>query len=132
MHRAMLEAYTRGVNARIAMKGRFAAPEFLVLGAPEPWQPADCLLWAKTMGLWLSMNWHQELSRQALSGKLPPSMIDQLWPQETGAARPDAMAQPLAKFAEAASRLISVLPHFPEPYTAAAHRIERVGGGRVA
>src|SRR6185437_14691133 len=32
--RAMLEAYASGVNAWIARKGRFAAPEFLVLGAP--------------------------------------------------------------------------------------------------
>ena len=68
--RTMLEAYARGVNAWIALKGRFAAPEFLVLGAPEPWQPADSLLWAKTMGLWLSMNWRQELARQALAGKV--------------------------------------------------------------
>ena len=51
------------VNAWIAEKGRFAAPEFLVLGAPEPWTPVDSLLWAKTMGLWLSMNWRQELAR---------------------------------------------------------------------
>ena len=38
--RAMLEAYARGVNAWIAARGRFAAPEFLLLGAPEPWQPS--------------------------------------------------------------------------------------------
>src|ERR1700712_3973626 len=60
---ALLAAYARGVNAWIDLKGRFAAPEFLVLGAPEPWEPADSLLWAKTMGLWLLMNWRQELSR---------------------------------------------------------------------
>jgi len=76
--RALLEAYASGVNAWIAAKGRFAAPEFLVLGAPEPWQPIDSLLWAKTMGLWLSMNWRQELSRMALAGKLPPAMLSQL------------------------------------------------------
>ena len=71
---AMLEAYARGVNAWIELKGRFAAPEFLVLGTPERWQPTDSLLWAKTMGLWLSMNWRQELSRQALGGELPAAM----------------------------------------------------------
>jgi penicillin G amidase len=114
---AMLEAYARGVNAWIELKGRFAAPEFLVLGAPDPWQPTDSLLWAKTMGLWLSMNWRQELSRQALSGKLPAAMIDQLWPLETGAAPPDAMAKPLTKFADAATRILSALPQFPAPYT---------------
>jgi penicillin G amidase len=115
--RAMLDAYARGVNAWIELKGRFAAPEFLVLGAPDPWQPTDSLLWAKTMGLWLSMNWRQELSRQALSGKLPPAMIDQLWPPETEAAAPDAMAKPLTRFADAATRLLSALPQFPAAYT---------------
>ena len=60
--RAMLEAYARGVNAWIAERGRFSAPEFLFLGAPEPWEPVDSLLWGQTMGLWLSLNWRTELS----------------------------------------------------------------------
>ena len=50
------------------------------------------LLWGKTMGLWLSMNWRQELSRQALAGKVPQQMIDELWPRRpSGAGPPDAM-----------------------------------------
>lgn len=115
--RAMLDDYARGVNAWIDLKGRFAAPEFLVLGAPEPWEPADSLLWAKTMGLWLSMNWRQELSRQALAGRVPAAMLDQLWPSQAGVQSPDAMNRPSTRFAAAASRLASVLPQFPAPYT---------------
>ncbi len=115
--RSMLEAYARGVNAWIALKGRFAAPEFLVLGAPEPWQPVDSLLWAKTMGLWLSMNWREELARQALADRVPASLLDQLWPRQPGAPAPDAMNQPLTRFAAAAVRLASMLPQFPAPYT---------------
>jgi penicillin amidase len=115
--RAILDAYARGVNAWIDLKGRFAAPEFLVLGAPEPWQAQDSLLWAKTMGLWLSMNWRQELARQGLAGRVPASLLDQLWPRQPGVPAPDAMNEPATRFAEAASRLASVLPHFPAPYT---------------
>jgi len=115
--RAMLEAYARGVNAWIGLKGRFAAPEFLVLGAPELWEATDSLLWAKTMGLWLSMNWRQELSRQALAGRVPAAMLDQLWPRHAGTAASDAMNMPSTRLAAAASRLASVLPHFPAPYT---------------
>nr|WP_294523577.1 penicillin acylase family protein [uncultured Rhodopila sp.] len=115
--RAILDAYARGVNAYLALKGRFAAPEFLVLGPPEPWEPADSLLWAKTMGLWLSMNWRQELSRQGLAGKLPAALLDQLWPRQPGLPAPDAMAEPANRFASAATRLLSVLPSFPAPYT---------------
>ncbi len=112
--RAMLEAYARGVNAWIAERGRFSAPEFLFLGAPEPWQPVDSLLWGETMGLWLSMNWHIELSRQSLAGHVPQQTIDELWPAE-GGGRPEAALAPL--LGEAASELAAVLPRFPDPYT---------------
>ncbi len=115
--RTMLDAYARGVNAWIDLKGRFAAPEFLVLGAPRPWQAVDSLLWAKTMGLWLSMNWRQELSRQRLAGRVPAAVLDQLWPRQPDVPAPDAMNQPLTRFARAAARLASVLPAFPAPFT---------------
>ena len=112
----MLQAYANGVNAWIALRGRFAAPEFLLLGPPEPWQPVDTLLWAKTMGLWLSMNWRQELSRQALAGRVPQTLIDQLWPPQPGGHPEAALARP-TRFAEAAERLEAVLPRFPSPFT---------------
>ncbi len=112
----MLQAYANGVNAWIAARGRFAAPEFLVLGAPQKWQPVDLLLWAKTMGLWLSMNWRQELSRQALAGKVPQTLIDQLWPPEDG-GHPEASRALPVQFADAAARLGSVLPRFPSAFT---------------
>jgi penicillin amidase len=115
--RTMLEAYARGVNAWIDLKGRFAAPEFLLLGSPERWEATDSLLWAKTMGLWLSMNWRQELARQALAGRVPAATLEQLWPPQVGVPASDAMNTPSTRFAEAASRLLAVLPRFPGPYT---------------
>jgi penicillin amidase len=115
--RALLKAYADGVNAWIDLEGRFAAPEFLVLGPPERWEPTDSLLWAKTMGLWLSMNWRQELARQALAFRVPAALLDQLWPPQADTPPPGAMNQPLTKFAAAASRLAAVLPSFPAPYT---------------
>ena len=80
------------MNAWIAAHGRFSAPEFLILGAPEPWRPADGLLWAKVMGLWLSGNWREELDRLRLAGRLPPERLDELWPRDTAQA-PDAAGQ---------------------------------------
>jgi penicillin amidase len=115
--RAMLEAYARGVNAWIAGRGRFSAPEFLLLGAPAPWEPSDSLLWAKTMGLWLSSNWHTELSRLALAGHLPPEKIDQLWPPSDDPGHPEARAGPDTRYAAAAGRLLAALPRFPDPFT---------------
>jgi penicillin G amidase len=90
--RGLLEAYALGVNARIAESGRFAAPEFLVLGQPAPWQPQHSLLWAKVMGLWLSGNWRTELERARLAAVLPPERLWDLWPADRSAGRPDLAA----------------------------------------
>ncbi len=115
--RAMLEAYTRGVNAWIDAKGRFSAPEFLVLGTPEPWQPVDSLLWGETMSLWLSFNWRTELSREAPAGHVPQQTIDELWPPQ-GDGHPDAGSSPAQHAqAEVARELAQILPRFPDPFT---------------
>lgn len=108
--KAVLDAYARGVNAFIAAKGRFAAPEFLALGAPEQWEPVDSLLWAKTMGLWLSMNWRQELARQRLAGKVAQTVIRQLWASTGPSPASHAWLSPLTRFATMA------LPEFPRRF----------------
>jgi penicillin amidase len=114
--RAMLDAYARGVNAWIARRGRRAAPEFLLLGSPKQWTPVDSLLWGETMGLWLSANWRTELSRQALAGKVPGWMIDELWPPDHTTGNP-AASRPAPRFADAASHLLDLLPRFPGAFT---------------
>ena len=113
--RAMLEAYSRGVNAWIAERGRLSAPEALFLGTPEPWEPVDSLLWGETMGLWLSLNWRTELSRQALAGRVPQQMVDELWPPAGGAGRPEAALEPGLR--QVAGELAALLPRFPDPFT---------------
>ncbi len=115
--RAMLDAYARGVNAWIAARGRFSAPEFVLLGAPEPWTPVDSLLWGKTMGLWLSGNWRVELARLGLADRLSPRQIDELWPADHEAGHPDARASLDPRFAAAARTLAAHLPTFPAPFT---------------
>ena len=57
-----------------------AAPEFLALGAPEPWRPVDSLLWGKVMALWLSGSWRAELDRLRLQAILPPERLAALAP----------------------------------------------------
>jgi len=87
--RRALDAYAAGVNAWIAARGRFAAPEFLLLGAPEPWRPVDSLLWGKVMGLWLSGNWRTELERARVAAALGPERLADLWPEDRSPGRPD-------------------------------------------
>ncbi len=113
--RAMLDAYARGVNAWIAARGRFAAPEFIPLGVPEPWTAVDSLLWGKTMGLYLSGNWRSELARAALQAKLPDDRLHELWPPQDDTPRPDASLPP--DVLSAGTRLAAAVPEFPEPFT---------------
>ena len=112
----LAEAYSRGVNAWIAARGRFAALEFVVLGAPEQWEPIDCLLWGKIMGLWLSSDYRTELARQALAAKLPVERIYELWPPQQAAGRPDARARD-PRYGALARELEKLLPAFPAPFT---------------
>ncbi|MCK8783876.1 penicillin acylase family protein [Roseomonas sp. NAR14] len=155
--RALLEAYAAGVNAWIAARGRFAAPEFLALGAPAPWRPADSLLWGKVMGLWLSGHWRVDLERGRLAALLPPARLADLWPEDRTAGRPDrhaagpppgAGASTLAGLAApaagpvptplpdpaAAARLLAALPRFPAdaPLPDSASNAWAVSGRRAA
>ncbi len=115
--RAGLEAYARGVNAWIARRGRFAALEFLPLGAPAPWTPVDSLLWGKTMAVYLSGNWRAELARLALAGTLDPAQIDVLWPPEDGGGHPEAAVAPDPALGAMATRLAAAIPAFPAAFT---------------
>ncbi|MCA3408710.1 MAG: penicillin acylase family protein, partial [Roseomonas sp.] len=143
--RAALDAYARGVNAWIAARGRFAAPEFIALGAPAPWQPVDSLLWGKIMGLWLGGNWRMELERARLAARLSPEQLADLWPEDFTAGRPDEPLMPAETKASGALRgeslngtalatLAAHLPRFPAdaPLPEIASNAWAVGAGRSA
>ena len=115
--RALLDAYASGVNAWIDARGRFSAPEFILLGTPAPWTPVDSLLWGKTMGLWLSSNWRTKISRLSLIGKLAPRIVEELWPPITSDVKAHATIGPDPLVARAAERLAAVLPVFPGAFT---------------
>ncbi len=114
--RALLDAYARGVNAAIGARGRFIAPEFLVLGRPAPWTLADSLLWGRLMGLSLAGNWRTELARLADSGQLPAARLLQLSPAHADTPAPDAALTPPGLF-RLAARLDRLLPRYPAPWT---------------
>ncbi|MBN9508130.1 MAG: penicillin acylase family protein, partial [Alphaproteobacteria bacterium] len=113
--RALLDAYARGVNAWIALRGRFAAPEFIAFGAPRPWSAVDSLLWGKTMSLYLAGNWRVERARLVLDAIMPPATVDALWPP-AGGGQPEARAADPA-LARVAARLAAAIPTFPAPFT---------------
>jgi penicillin G amidase len=79
--RAVLEAYAAGVNAFLATRRGALPPEYYLLGArPEPWQPADSLVWGKIMDLELTGNFRGELMRARLLTRLTPADLAVLYP----------------------------------------------------
>jgi penicillin amidase len=77
----VLEAYAGGVNAWIDQHRHSLPPEFLLLDLkPEPWLPADSLVWGKLMALQLSHNYKLEILRAQLAKKLTPAQMLGLFP----------------------------------------------------
>lgn len=116
--RTLLDAYARGVNAFLDERRRFAAPEYLLLGTPRRWSPADSMLWAEAMGLALSDNLATELERLALSAQLGRDAILRLWPVGQPAYDSDAASlAPAPGLARLAQATLAALPRFPAPFT---------------
>jgi penicillin G amidase len=79
--RGALDAYAAGVNAYLATRQRALPPEFYLLGlVPEPWRPADSLVWGKIMDLELTANYRGELLRARLLQRLSPDDLAVLYP----------------------------------------------------
>lgn len=77
----ILERYADGVNAWLEGRSRPLPVEFqLLMFEPEPWTPADSLVWQKLMSLSLAGNWREELLRVELLQSLTPERVAQLWP----------------------------------------------------
>ncbi len=90
--RADIDAYTAGVNAYLAHPAAPLPLEFQLLHAtPEPWRPADTLVWGRLMALQLSGNYRDEALRAALVGKLPKDVFDVLFPA-AGEAGPTTLS----------------------------------------
>jgi len=76
-----LDAYAAGVNAFLTSRRGALPPEFLLLGfAPEPWRPADSLVWGKLMAVQLGGNYRGELLRARMARTIPAADLDFLYP----------------------------------------------------
>jgi penicillin G amidase len=78
--RGMIEAYAAGVNTWLNRDDQQFGLELTLIKLlsggryrPEPWRPADSLVWAKLMALGLDGNWRAELLRLRLARKLGES-----------------------------------------------------------
>ena len=79
---AIYEAYAKGVNAYLETRSGLLPPEFILLGhEPEPWRPADSLVWLKMMAWDLGDNFKDEMLRARLADKLDRAQLQDLWAQ---------------------------------------------------
>ena len=87
----MLDAYAKGVNARLAEINAGAlgrgAPEFFVFSnSISPWQPTDSLAIFKLMGLQLSSHLDMEVLRARISLALGDRRVKDILPDAPGSA----------------------------------------------
>ncbi len=89
-----LEVYARGVNASIALQREHLPLEFRVLRYdPAQWTARDSLLVGLVMFQDLTNNFPTKLSREAISARLPPELLDDLYP--VGSWRDHPPEQPI-------------------------------------
>src|SRR3546814_512846 len=80
-----LDAYAAGVNAWIALNRDALPPEYLLLDLePEPWRPADSLVWARLIAFQLSSNYRSELLHAQLHRALGADRLADLLPDGVG------------------------------------------------
>ncbi|MEX2455351.1 MAG: penicillin acylase family protein [Rhodospirillaceae bacterium] len=91
--RAVLEAYSAGVNAGLETRSGALPPEFIALRyRPERWTPPDSLVWGRLMALRLAGNWRTEALRAGLAERLDADRIGDLWPADDGTPPPTLSA----------------------------------------
>jgi penicillin G amidase len=77
--RAVLAAYSAGVNAFIS-EGKLPLEFTLVGSQPEPWVPADSLVWAKMLAFDLADNWSSEVTNTETVKKLGLEGLNEIEP----------------------------------------------------
>jgi penicillin G amidase len=99
--KAILQAYTDGINSFHAASSQALPPEFHLLGIkPAAWQPADSVGWSLMMALDLGGNWGTEFARFSAAQKVSTAQLWQLFPAYPGEtpATPVDLAQKYAQW----------------------------------
>ncbi|NBP73676.1 MAG: penicillin acylase family protein, partial [Alphaproteobacteria bacterium] len=126
-----LDAYAEGVNAFLATRSGTLPPEFVMLRyAPEEWKPADSLVWGRLMAMRLTGNWRTEALRAALSKRLSPEQISDLWPKSTIDVPPTLATARIPDFANIMHNLLDGLPAWLRQISASNSWV--VSGNRTA
>jgi len=126
--RTALDAYAAGVNTWLETRGGALPPEYAILRTePEPWTPADSLVWAELIALQLAGNWRQEIERARLADALGADALDDLFLDAVGTAPATLAAGALDRAA-----LDSLWASLPDLGPSTASNEWVVGGDRTA
>ena len=130
--RSFFDAYADGVNAFLETRSGPLPPEFVMLQhRPEPWRPADSLVWGKMMAWSLSGNWSSELFRARLTEQLDDEQIADLFPAfPEGAAVKYSDLAPLYRAAALDRLWAAAAPLAPDPGNGSNNWV--VAGSRTA
>ncbi|MFC7689236.1 penicillin acylase family protein [Paeniroseomonas aquatica] len=124
----LLEAYAAGVNAWIAARGRFAAPDSWPSARPSPGGRSTACSGARSWGSG-SPAMAERAGPRPARPLLPPERMRDLWPEDASPGDPRVALDPAAL-----GRLAAVLPRFPGLGTlpASASNAWAVAAGRSA
>ena len=109
---AIYQAYAAGVNSFLATRDGPLPLEFTLLShEPEPWRPADSIVWIKMMAWDLAGNALDEALRARMAETLSAEQIGELWPgyPEDGPAVLESRALPALPW----QSLAAILPPRP-------------------
>ena len=91
----LLQVYSNGINAAIANQKKHLPLEFHLLGyEPRPWTPRDSILVSLAMFQDLTNQYPTKLTREALTAKLPPALIADMYPEGSWRDHPPTMPEP--------------------------------------
>ena len=121
----ILDSYAAGVNAYLETRSGPLPPEFAVFGLlravrgessvrPDPWRPADSLVWIKMMAWNLGGNWFAEIQRARMASQVPASRLAEFFPQYPDDA-PSGLAELVAYYRDLPFDRIAALA--PELWT---------------
>ncbi len=118
--RYALDVYAAGVNFCLENWQGPLPVEFQLLGyRPEPWRPADSLVWGKLEALQLSGNFREELLRARLMTVLTTQQLNDIFPAGSEPATLAAASDPdERRFAALAGRVAAALSEPLGPDTA--------------
>ncbi|ARJ65302.1 penicillin acylase [Magnetospirillum sp. ME-1] len=107
--RSALQSYADGINAWMSHNIYRLPPEFTILGfKPEPWKPADSMVWQKIMAMTLTGNWHDDILRAQLARTLDAKRLAELFPSYPADA-------PVTLSAEGGKALLESFPEAARP-----------------